>query len=161
MITQGVNPMGFLSDVRYALRVLGKAPGFAAVAVLALAFGIGVNSAIFTLINALALRPLPLRGAGEVVTMYQTMQGLKDRNVHGSKSYFSYPEYVAYRDQNQVFSGLAAYAVSSLTLGGAEARAVQGHLVTCKYFDVLTRPLMLGRGFLAEDGGAPGRNSVV
>src|SRR5688572_672901 len=131
MITQGVNPMGFLSDVRYALRVLGNSPGFAAVAVLALAFGIGVNSAVFTLISALALRPLPLRGAGEVVTIYQTMQGLKSRNVHGSKSYFSYPEYVTYRDQNQVFSGIAGYSVANLTLGGAEAQAVQGQLVTC------------------------------
>src|SRR5436309_804476 len=116
---------GFLTDLRYAARMLSKSPGFTAVAVVALAFGIGVNSAIFTLLNAIAMRPLPLRHAGEVVTMYQTMQGLKSRNVHGSKSYFSYPEYAAYRDQNQVFSGLAAYAVAQLTLGGAEARAVQ------------------------------------
>ena len=153
--------MGFLSDVRYALRVLGKSPGFAAVAVLALAFGIGVNSAIFTLLNAIALRPLPIRDAREVLTMYQRMEGLKNRNVHGSKSYFSYPEYLAYRDQNQVFSGLAAYAVANLTLAGTEARAVQGHLATCNYFEVLTGPLAMGRGFLSEDCAARGRNPVV
>src|SRR5881409_3917501 len=125
---------GFLTDLRYAVRMLGKSPGFTAVAVLALAFGIGVNSAIFTLLNAIALRPVPLRHPGEVVSMYQAMRGLKNRNVHGSKSYFSYPEYVAYRDQNQVFSGLAAFAVANLTMGGAEARPAQGHLATCNYF---------------------------
>src|SRR5258708_2929494 len=85
---------GFLTDLRYAVRMLWKSPGFTAGAVLALAFGIGVNSAIFTLLNAIVLRPLPLRDAGEVVTMYQTMRGLKNRNVHGSKSYFSYGDWI-------------------------------------------------------------------
>ncbi len=96
----------FLQDLRYSLRLFRQSPGFALVAVLALAFGIGVNSAIFTLLNAIALRPLPVYKAGEVVTVYQVMQGLRTRNVHGSRTYFSYPEYAAYRDQNHVFTGL-------------------------------------------------------
>ena len=153
--------MGFWSDVRYALRVLGKSPGFATVAVLALAFGIGVNSAILTLLNAVALRPLPIRDAGAVLTLYQRIKGLKSRNVHGSKSYFSYPEYLAYRNQNQVFSGLAAYAVTNLTLAGTEARAVQGHLATCNYFESYDGAAGDGPGLLPEDCAAPGRNPVV
>ena len=93
----------FLQDLRYSLRTFRQSPGFAMVAVLALAFGIGVNSAIFTLLNAIALRPLPVRNAGEVVTVYQVMQGLRSRNTHGSRAYLSYHEYAAYRDQNHVF----------------------------------------------------------
>src|SRR3954452_11676855 len=103
--------MGVLrQDVGYSLRTFRRSPGFVLVAVLALAFGIGVNSAIFTLLNAVALRRLPVKNAGEVVTVYQVMAGLKSRNVHGSKSYLSYPEYSAYRDQSHVFSGLTAFA---------------------------------------------------
>ena len=78
-----------LHDIRYSIRTLRKSPGFACVAILALAFGIGVNSAVFTLLNAIALRPLPVRGAAEVVTIYQTMQRSMSRNVHGSRYYFS------------------------------------------------------------------------
>src|SRR4051794_19705520 len=99
-----------IQDIRYSLRMFRKNPGFAVVAVLALAFGIGVNSAIFTLLNAIVLRPLPVKNGGEVVTVYQTMTGLKSRTTQGSRSYLSYPEYVAYRDQSHTFSGLAAYA---------------------------------------------------
>src|SRR5260370_17573325 len=89
--------MSFLvSDLRYSLRTLRKSLGFALVAVLALAFGIGVNSAIFTLLNAIALRPLPVYNAGEVVTVYQMMQGLRSRNVHGSQAYLSSAYHPAY-----------------------------------------------------------------
>jgi hypothetical protein len=119
----------FLQDLRFSLRTFRKSPGFALVAVLALAFGIGVNSAIFTLLNAIALRPLPVYNAGEVVTVYQVMQGLRSRNVHGSNAFLSYPEYAAYRDQNHVFTGLAAHASAHLTLGGAGARPLTPRLL--------------------------------
>src|ERR1051326_1933887 len=120
-----------LLDLRQSLRMLAKSPGFVVVAVLALGFGIAVNSAVFTLLNAIALRPLPVRDSGSVVTMYQTMQGRRERNVHGDPSLFSLPEYTAFRDQNNVFTGLAAYANAQLTLGGSEARQLSGDLVTC------------------------------
>ena len=151
----------FLQDVRYSLRLFGKAPGFALVAVLALAFGIGANSAIFTLLNAIALRPLPVRDAGEVVTVYQTMQGLRSRNIHGSRAFLSYAEYAAYRDQNHVFSGLAAHSSAHLTLGGQGARPVSGFVVSCNYFSVLSPTLAMGRGFGPEECGAPGSAPVV
>jgi predicted permease len=152
---------GLLADVRYAVRMMGKLPGFTAVAVLALAFGIGVNSAIFTLLNAVALRPPQVRDANEVLNIYQLIEGAAGRSVHGSRSYLSYPEYVSYRDGNHVFSGLAAYAVAPLTLGGAEAARVQGHLATCNYFPVLAGPLALGRGFMASECDALGQSPVV
>src|SRR5258708_15701260 len=101
----------FLQDLRYSLRMFRKSLGFAVVAVLALAFGIGVNSAIFTLLNAIALKPLPVYRPGDVVTVYQSMEVLRTRNTHGSRAYLSYPEDAAYRDPNHVFSGLAAHAI--------------------------------------------------
>ena len=151
----------FLLDLRYSLRTFRKAPGFALVAVLALAFGIGVNSAIFTLLNAIALRPLAVREAAQVVTVYQVMEGLRSRNVHGSRAFFSYPEYAAYRDRNHVFTGLAAHASAHLTLGGPGARTLTGFVVSCDYFSVLAPSLPLGRGFLPQECGAPGSAPVV
>ncbi len=148
-------------DLRYGFRTFRKSPGFVLVAVLAVAFAIGVNSAIFTLLNAVVLRPLPVASPGEVVTVYQSARGNRNRNVHGDRSFFSYPEYAAYRDQNSVFAGLAAYSRADLTLGGAGARELGGDLVTCNYFDVLTGPLPLGRGFRPEECTAPGAHPVV
>ncbi|MGD0771419.1 MAG: ABC transporter permease [Candidatus Solibacter sp.] len=151
----------FLLDLRYSLRTFRKAPGFALAAVLALAFGIGVNSAIFTLLNAIALRPLAVRDAAQVVTVYQVMEGLRSRNVHGSRAFLSYPEYAAYRDQNHVLTGLAAHASAHLTLGGPGARTLTGFVVSCDYFSLLAPSLALGRGFLPEECGAPGSAPVV
>ena len=151
----------FLQDLRYSLRMFRKSPGFALVAVLALAFGIGVNSAIFTLLNAIALRPLPVYNPNEVVTVYQMMQGLRNRNVHGSKAYLSYAEYAAYRDQNHVFTGLAAHASAHLALGGAGARRLTGFIVSCNYFSLLAPSLHIGRGFLPSECGAQGSAPVV
>jgi predicted permease len=150
-----------LHDLRYSLRAFRKSPGFALVAVLALAFGIGVNSAIFTLLNAIALRPIPVQRPGDVVTIYQVMRGIKSRNVHGSRAYFSYAEYQAYRDQSHVFTGLVAHANAHLTMGGAGARALAGFVVTCNYFSVLAPPFTLGRGFQPNECGAPGTSPVV
>src|SRR6267154_1555526 len=79
----------FWIDLCYAARTLRKNPGFTAVAVLAIALGIGVNTGIFTVLNGVALRPLPVHHATEVVSVYQTMTGLTSRNIHGSKSFFS------------------------------------------------------------------------
>src|SRR5215831_1465701 len=148
-------------DLRQSLRVLLKSPGFVIVAVLALGFGIAINSAVFTLLNAIALRPLPVHDSGSVVTMYQSMQGLRERNIRGDQRLFSFPEYMAFREQNNVFSGLAAYANAELTLGGSEARQLSGDLVTCNYFDAITQGLTLGRGFRPDECAAPGANAVL
>src|SRR5216683_3406496 len=96
---------GLFQDVRYALRHLRKSPGFTAIAVLTLGLGIGLNSSIFTLFDALTLRPLPIRDSSAVVNVYQHIQ-----DQTGSYRSFSYPEYVALRESNEVFSGLIAYS---------------------------------------------------
>jgi predicted permease len=148
-------------DVRYSARTLRNNPGFAIVAVLALALGIGVNTGIFTMLNAIALRPLPVADAGKVISVYQSFRGKVGRNTYGSSSYFSYPEYLNYRDNNHVFSGVAASAHAPVSLGGADARYIQGHVVSCNFFSVLGRPPILGREFSAEECAKPGDAPVV
>lgn len=152
----------FWSDLCYAARTLRKNPGFTAVAVLAIALGIGVNTGIFTVLNGVALRPLPVHNATEVVSVYQTMKGLKSRNIHGSRNFFSTSEYVAYRDGNHVFSGLLAYTpFLQVTLGGDRPQQLLGQLTSCNYFDVLNAPPALGRAFTASECASEGAGPVV
>ncbi len=138
-------------DVRYSVRTLGRNPGFVIVAVLALALGIGINTGIFTILNAIALRPLPVADAGRVVTVYQSLRGDVKRNVNGSASFFSYPEYLNYRDNNHVFSGLAVSATAGVSLGGLNPRHIEGQIVSCNFFSVLGRVPVVGREFSAEE----------
>src|SRR5215469_17072526 len=151
----------FLLDLRQSFRMLSKSSGFVVVAVIALGFGIAVNSAVFTLLNAVALRPLPVEAPSRLITVYQIMRGLRERNVHGEQSLFSLPEYAAYRDQSHAFSGLAAYANAQLTLGGVEPRPLAGDLVTCNFFETLTGHLPLGRGFTPNECTTPDGTVVV
>jgi predicted permease len=161
--SKGSNPMTLFSDlvqdVRYSIRTLRKSPGFAIAAVLALGLGIGANTGIFTILNAVALRPLPVADSGRVVSVYQSFRGKVNRNTHGSISYFSYPEYQTYRDSNHVFSGLAASASAGASLAGAETRHIDGQIVSCNFFSTLGRAPVLGREFsageCAHDDGAP------
>ena len=148
-------------DVRYGLRTLRKSPGFTAVAVLTLALGIGANTSIFSLVYSLALRPLPVKDAGSIVNIYEEFRGRSSRGVHGSPYFSSYPEYLNYRDGSHVFTGLAAYADASLSLGGADAEAISGLLASCNYFDVLGGDMRVGRGFTREDCRASGESAVA
>jgi macrolide transport system ATP-binding/permease protein len=148
-------------DLRLGLRVLRNNPGFTVVAALTLALGIGVNTAIFTIFNAVALRPLPVEDPDRIVKVYRKELGKTDREVSGSSSMLSYPEYTGYRDNTQVFSGLTAYADTSLTLGAAEAEAIKGLLVTENYFSTLGAEMALGRAFAPEECRTPGSAPVV
>ena len=140
-----------MRDVRYALRVLKKSPGFTAAAVLTLALGIGLNAAIFSVFDAMALRPVHLPGATEAVKMYQDMRGDFQRMVFGGPSLFSYPEYVDYRDNNHVFTGLTAFAPEFRALVEADVKPVQGQLAACNYFTVMGVTPVVGRGFLPNE----------
>ncbi len=149
-------------DLRFGLRMLLKNPGFTAVAALTLALGIGVNTALFNLFNAAALRPLPVKDPDLVVKVYRKELGKSGREVAGSNSMLSYSEYTGFRDNTQVFSGLTAYAENaSLTLGADEPEAITGLLVAENYFSVLGAEMALGRAFLPEECQAPGASPVV
>ena len=78
----------FWNDLSYSARALRKNPGFTIVAVLAIALGIGVNTGIFTVLNGVALRSLPVPGAGQIVSVYQNLETPEQRNIHGAASFF-------------------------------------------------------------------------
>ena len=144
-----------VQDFRYALRLLALKPGFAAAAVLTLSLGIGANTAVFSFMNALFLRPLPGRDADRIVRMYQA-------TPRGSFSAFSYPNYTDIRDRNRSFSDLAVhqYATASLN-GGAGNSDVQGEVVSGNYFAVMGVPAALGRALTPEDDRDIGAHPVV
>ncbi|MGI8655957.1 MAG: ABC transporter permease [Pyrinomonadaceae bacterium] len=136
-------------DLRYGARMLFKNKGFSFVAVLSIALGIGVNTTIFSFVNAALLRPLPVPRPQQIVRLWD-----------GQSS--SYPDYAAYRDDTKVFAGLAAYAPRPMSLTiGAETERIRGEIVTGNYFDVLATPPAQGRGFLPEEDRAPGTHPVV
>ena len=113
-----------LSDLKYASRMLAKAPAFTIIAVVTLALGIGANSAIFSVIDTVLIRPLPFRNPDQIVMVwgrYANDSGQVRGNVH------SFPDYVDFRDQSQSFAGLAAYTRTGGTLAQAEdAQSIQG-----------------------------------
>ena len=149
-----------LHDLRYALRVLRNNASFTAVAVLTLGLALGLNATIFTLFDALALRPLELPGHGQVVSVYQDIRGVA-RSVDGDKNLFSYAEYARYRDDNRVFSGLAAYMPEVITMVGSDPTPVRGQLVSCNYFSVLSAPIVIGRGFTTPECAGDDAGPVV
>ncbi len=146
-------------DVRYGLRTFRRNPSFTAVAVVTLALGIGVNTGVFTVVNAVLFRDLSAPAAHELVSIFQTVQGAPE--LAGQET-FSTSEYFAYRDRAQTLSGLAASgnARGEATLGGDAPRKILGVLVSCNYFAVLQQPPALGRGFAAHDC-EPGAELVV
>jgi predicted permease len=150
------------NDIRYATRTFRRNPGFTAAAVVPIALGIGINTGIFSILDGLALRPLPARQANELVSVYQQFQGVPHRGSHGSDSMFSVPEYESYRDGTQTLAGLMGYSVPwKVTLGGESPLEVEGVLVTCSYFDVLGLRPAIGAGFTAANCDAPGAPPAV
>ncbi len=134
-------------DVVYALRVLTRNPGFTLVAVVSLALGIGVNALVFSVVNALVLRPLPVEHASQLQFLQNNQFGIGQ----------SFPNYRELRDHNQAFSGLLGYRVVQLELDSSEgASRTWGYLATGNYFDVLGVQPALGRFFHAEDDKVPG-----
>ena len=149
--------MGALwQDVRYALRVLLKAPGFTATAVLTLALGIGANSTIFSWINCTLLNPIP--GAVNTGNILAFTSGGDSRTPIP----FSYPDFLDLRERTKSFSALTAFSLEPVNLTGkANPERTWGTLVSANYFDFLGVRPVLGRGFLQSEDTAPGAAPVV
>ena len=154
---------GLFQDLRYALRQLRKSPGFAAVAILTLALGIGANTAIFSLLDQALLRSLPVKDVDRLVLLkYEgSNTGHLDSRSDG-KFYFSYPMYRDLRDRNSVFSGLIATDWAQVGVQWHnQPDLVEAELVSGNYFDVLGLQPALGRLFVASDDLVPDANTVV
>jgi predicted permease len=142
-------------DLRSAWNALKRNPGFASTAVLTLALGVGANTAIFSLIDAYFLRPLPGISNPNQLVMLQPTKG---ENEIG----FSYPAFEYYQQHARLFSGLAAYRYGDLQLGGAgDPRRVPGAAVSSSYFSVLGVRIIHGRDFLPEENRTPGAYPVA
>ncbi len=132
-------------DLRFGARRLIKTPGFTIIAILSLALGIGANTAIFSLVNLILFRPLPIANPEQVVSVSPI-------GKDGALAAFSYPNYLDFRDRNEVLSGLLAYRFVGLSLSrSGNNEKVWGYLVSGNYFDVLGVKPALGRTFLPEE----------
>ncbi len=145
-----------VQDLRFGLRTLLKTPGFSLVAVLVLALGIGANSAMFTLVNAMMFKPL----AGQADQLFGLYS--HDRTKPDSYRAFSYSNYADIRDRNDVFEGLAAYTFAMVGVTKEDAtRQTFVAVVSSDYFDTLAVPLAAGRSFSREEERPGARIPVV
>jgi macrolide transport system ATP-binding/permease protein len=135
-----------LRDISYGIRMLVKSPGFTLVAVLSLALGIGANSTVFTLLDAIVLRSLPIENPERLVNIATLQNGGQPRSA------FSYPLYTSLRDENETLSGIVAYSGTNFGLSaGDQSERINGEVVSANYFSILgVRPAM-GSAFAPDD----------
>src|SRR6185295_13649525 len=154
----GNNTMeSLIKDIRYGIRGLLKRPGFTAIAVITLALGIGANTAIFSLVNAVLLRPLPYNNADRLVMVWE------------DASYAGFPKntpapanFVDWRSQNQSFEGMAAITTRSFNLTGeGEPEKLEANTATANFFSLLGVQPLLGRGFVPDDDNPQGSKVAV
>ena len=151
-------------DLRYALRQLRKSPGFTAVAILMLALGIGANTAIYSLLDQVLLRGLPVREPDRLVMLSFTGsdQGRVSSRGGGDQAYFSYPMYLDLRDRNQVFEGLIATDQAQVGVQyNNQPQLSTTELVSGNYFDVLGVKPSIGRLLVPSDNQVQERDAVA
>jgi putative ABC transport system permease protein len=152
-----------LHDLKFGARLLAKTPAFTAVAALSLALGIGANTTIFTLVNAVLLNPLPVEDPSQLVSVWTT-----DERNQAAQAGFGFLQtspmnFKDLRDKNEVFSGLSAHVGIPLNITGGTGQPEQvfGEMVTGNYFSVLGARPLAGRGFLADEDQTPGAKLVA
>jgi putative ABC transport system permease protein len=151
----------FLQDLRFGARLLAKSPGFTLVAALSLALGIGANTTIFTLVNAVLLNPLPVEDPSQLVSVFAT----DERNRDGAGLGFlqlSPANFKDLRERNEVFSDMASYQGIPMSISGGtgEPQQVFGEIVSGNFFTVLGARPLIGRGFTPDEDVNPGEKLV-
>jgi putative ABC transport system permease protein len=145
-----------IRDLKFALRGLLKRPAFAAIAIATLALGIGANTAIFSVVNAVLLRPLPLKEPDRLMTFWLSAPAKGLRHMDLNEALFAYD-----RERTRTFESLAAFEDGEFALtGSGEPEVVPGAVVTFNYFNVLGREPLLGRTFTSQED-TPGHNNVA
>ncbi|MEP7016098.1 MAG: ABC transporter permease [Verrucomicrobiota bacterium] len=146
-----------LGDLRYALRVLGKSPAFTAIAILTLGLGIGANTSIFSVVNAVLLRPLPYPEPSRLIIIRERTDVFPNGSV-------SYPNYLDWREAQRSFTDIALLRRDNYNLsmpkGGREPRQIGGARATWNFLSIMGLPIRIGRGF-AESDDRPGSAKVV
>ena len=155
-----------LTDIHLGIRALLKSPGFTLVALLSLTLGIGANTAIFTLLNAIMLRPLPVQNPQQLVLFgHGSAIGSTDGLPDDSRDLFSYPFYREFKTRTQAFSGVAALSsiqfATHSSIAGSPLELLRIDLVSGNYFSVLGVPPALGRALSEADDRAPGAGPVA
>jgi predicted permease len=139
-------------DVRYGARLLRRTPGFTAVALITLALGIGANTAIFSVVNGVLLNPLPFQDPDHLVVLHES-------KVNFDQGSISYPNFLDWQKDNTVFSSMAAYRFTAMSLTGiGQAEQLRGEMISAGLFPLLGVTPVLGRNFIAEEdraGAAP------
>ena len=155
MVVRIMRMLGFWQDLRYGARVLRQSPGFTFAAIAVLAIGIGANSAIFSLVDAVLLRPLPFSHPDELVRLYEAPPGFPYNRV-------SPLNFLDWSEQNRSFASMAAISTSNRALAGVDgiAESIPGQAVTSAYFDFLNVKPIAGRTFVADDA-KPGNRVVI
>ena len=149
-----------IHDIRYGLRMLRKSPGFAAVAIITLALGIGANTAIFSIVNAVLLRPLPYYQPDQLMSVAQISVRAERAEPDGSS--VSYPDFFDWRSGNHSFESMASYYDNEFTLTGAgRPLHMEGEIVSSDFFSVLGVSPFLGRGFRREEEKPGARVAVL
>src|SRR5437867_597662 len=146
-----------LQDLRYGLRTILKDPGFALVAILTLALGIGANSTLFSVVNGVLLRPLPFPDPDRLVAVWENVP-----EKGWDREPFSYPDYSDWKEQSKSFEKMAAYCYAGAVLGEeGSAEFVAGAAVSADLFPILKARPMLGRVFTPEEDRPGGPRVVV
>ena len=137
--------ISFWQDVRYGLRVLLKNPGFTAIAILTLALGIGANTALFSVVNAVLLNPLPFANPNELVAVYAKSPTFEESSI-------AYPNFLDWQKDNHSFASLSAFRSDDYNMTGAgEPERVHTHMISAEFFTALAMQPLLGRAFRPEE----------
>jgi hypothetical protein len=135
----------FWQDIRHALRVLSKSRGFAAIAILTLALGIGANAALFSIVNGVLLNPLPFPNPDELYAVYSKTTSFEQSSI-------SYPNFLDWQKQNHSFAALGAFRADDFNMTGAgEPERLHGHMISANFFPSLGLTPIVGRDFRPEE----------
>lgn len=144
-IWSGASLEAFWQDLRYGTRTLAKSPGFAVIAILTLAVGIGANTAIFSVVNGVLLNPLPYPHPEQIVSLFTEMPNFKDGSI-------SYPNFEDWRRMNRSFSSIAVYRSTGFDLTEhGEPERLHGEMISAGFFEILGVAPILGRTFSADE----------